>query len=418
MVRAISLCLCLIASLAVLANGLSTLFEDVSSPVSLSINPLNADARVNTVTEVLSAKGTDPLSKEEAERLVALLDTGLGLAPADSRFLSLKGIVEEQQGSIESARTRYRHALLLQPTEFQARLRSFLFALRDRDYGTAADHADILLRRWWTYFETISPYLPLVMADKTGFERLAGYTTPSPNIQRLIIAELIKKPETLKFGDRLIRFWKEQGVDDLWPLANRVTARQFVAKQYQEAHSLFFFMLQKTDDVAQLGYVYNDEFNAPITQNIFDWRFRKQPGVAHQQRTFLPPGSAKDEEPRSVLEIRFLNGTIRYRGVGQYLRLPPGRYALSVTHASQNLKLASVLSVAIACGRGRSAFWSSPIEPSNDGFKTLRAEFRVPAEGCVAQHLFFSTNRGALSWRERASGSFFLDRVSLELLGS
>ena len=392
-----------------MANAASNFLEFDASPAALVLNPLNNDARIAIASDALKSDGNDGF-----EETVDIVENGFELAPADARLLSLLGILAEKQGNADEARQYYDQALALLPTEFQALFRTLLMDIRAADFGSAAGKTELIARRWPDQWGLIESYLPILVASDDGFSAVAeNYLDTEPG-RRKIFGSLVSQKSGLSPAYKLLFEWRDRGITDLAWETNRLTYALLADGQGRVAHNLF---LQTLSDQQrkEAGYVFNGRFNLQLSGNPFDWSIKNQTGVSFQHVHEENRDRVANEPAR--LEIRFLGNPLQFKNVSQFLRLPAGRYEVSVSYSSHDLVTPKPIELTLECVEGSTRLAAIGIGQGSKDETIETANFTVPAANCDMARLQFENEFVALSWRNRFEGTIKLYEVKVVRLG-
>jgi len=396
----------LVVSLAVLANAFSRLVEKGSPELSLQANPLNTEASL--LIGAAAVGGADrPLNIKTHEAL----KIANRLAPADARFFSLLGVVEENNGNLKSARRFYDHALLLLPTEYQALVRTLLQDLTNGKSEEAAAKAELIVRRWSNNWQIFEPYVAALADDDRGLVALERKFEDFPAGRRKIIEALVNENRNLAAAYKLILKWHGNGVTPLHWEVNRLGGAMIRQKQLISAYELFA-NTRSAAEKDEIGYIYNGSFNLPSTGNPFEWRIRKQSGV--EVSTFR--GNHTDgQKPEfgSYVNLRFLGNPLQLRNVAQWLRLPPGNYRLDVIYAPTELRTPKPLRVVIDCIGSTNRTAIMDLAQGTSAPTTESLTFNVPESKCLLSKIEINNEFVALSWHNKFEGQIRLYDVRI-----
>lgn len=406
------LVLSLIVFLAVLASAASNFLTDANPDLALSFNPLNTQARINTLSRQLARK----LDSAELAELKIITTRGIKLDPKDARLYSLLGVINEQQGNYDSAQQLYLHSLKLLPTEIQALTRRFVFNVNAKKYVDAVSIADVILRRWNSQWKLIEPFMAGLLQDKAAYqEALTRFSKYDIGKNRLVIA-LSNSANSTIIARRLVKDWHSQGVENLRPVINNLTAKLISYGQYLSAYRLFL-LTQDDEEKAEAGYVYNSNFNLKPTGNLFDWQLIRQAGLSTQFKE-LRSENANNEAKSNAYEIRFLDAPTRFSKILQYLMLPPSKFTLKLVYSTSKLKTVKPINLQISCFKNGPALASLSFKPGSINKKIDEVQFKVPATGCKVLLLRLYNEKFVESWKNRYSGALFIHNISVSLDGA
>lgn len=395
----------LVVSLAVLANTRSGLYADRDPEHAVSINPLNAEARVR----MLTARLAEGASANNADAVRQIAMTGSVFEPADARFLSLIGLSDEAAGNNQEAQNYYEAALEVLPIEIQALGRRFVWQVGNGDFDQAVSTAETVYRRWPQYREIITPHLLQILSDPAGYQEIVNRFANLPGGPVWLINTLSVGPETALLVNRLLLEFNQRGQGDLRPAINRLTDRLFRWGYADAAYQLFLNTLNETEK-AENGYIFNGEFNLRPNGNMFDWKLRNQSGMDFSIID-LPSGT----ERQKALQVRFLDNPVRFNTAVMLTRLPPSRFTLTIDYATRSLRGPKPVRLVVDCINERKATELISIEFAIGGSseQVVSAEFAIPPVNCELQRLRLVNDNYVESWNNRYSGSLLLKSVKL-----
>lgn len=373
----------------------SQIAEQFNPDAALKINPLNDSARIAALVGGLQNATADK------QALAQVAQTGSALSPSDGSYLSLLGLIELDPSAPDQSQPRFSAALRITPTEIQALLHSFAYALSKNDSDLAIRHLSVISRRWPDQWSRVVPYLPALLATREGLAAAASVIGDNTESRRQMISSLTADPATTPLAANLLNAWKTRGVpaDELRRLTRNTSNALFKNEQYDQAYFLFRQMMdEEQEDIA--GYVHNGRFQQKPTGAMFDWVISAQTGA---RMTLGPSG----------LNIRFLDAPVRFSGLQQYLRLPPGSFSLRIDYSTLDLRAPKPLKFVLSCLPGPELA-QTELSAGTNATTTAQAAFTVPGTGCKAIRLSLANDFQALSWSNRYSGELSVHEVSVQ----
>ena len=413
--------ICVLATIAVALNTASIAIQSASPELSLKLNPMNAEARVNLAYARLETEGEAP----EPET-IDIINTGIVLSPIDARFYSLMGLTAEQSDDSENARLLYRHALKILPTEILALSNTMGMAFQAGDVSATIDQLEIIGRRWG-YWPAIEALFPELLQDQFAFSAVKERFANDPVLRTQLINALIASNEGLVYVSPLLLDWHKRKISGLEPLVNQVTSLLVSEDLGPEAYALFKGTIAKQASGSG-NLLHNGEFRDPVRGNRFDWQIRSQAGVDYESighRSEDDKASGKEATqpvPLSQrgLAIRFLGTPVRGGSVGQLIGLPAGSYELSVAYSATRLRVPKPLVLSVTCLVGRKSLERFVFEGEEVAPTEAKLSFAVPKADCPMQNVSVSLQATPNSWRKsyRYSGTLFLNRIAIVPAGS
>ena len=276
----------------------------------------------------------------------AAMDAALQLAPADRQTLLEAGAFYLRTGDVSRAMAALRHVVDLH-AEARAKVWPVLVAALDSGRLDAM-FADIARENpeWW----------PAFIGQACTGARNAGA------LHRLLDARTragnAGATERRCVIDRLQQ-------DGLWPQAYQAWLNGLPAA-----------------DRGRVGYLYNGDFERPLTDTGFDWRLVRQEGLLVDVQDAAGAGG------RHALRVEFANKRWNESPVLQNLLLAPGRYRFEGRGRTERLGSWLGVQWGVYCrsGRGASPRQLARAGPflATSGWDAWQVEFSVPAD-CPVQ---------------------------------
>lgn len=392
-----------IASLAILANALSVAFQNENPDISVWLNPLNVQARINLASKNLRGK-----NKPASSNVKNIIETGRKYAPLNAALISLDGIYHKNIGEIEKAQEHFSTSLAILPTEYHGLIHKFEYQFNNRQYVKALDILNIMSKRWPDRQNTFQHFIPAIVITQKGFEHASKLFDNSKQLRFLLISALVKNPATANLAVKLVENWNVGKDDNYWRLGNFITFKLIKRGQLNEANIAFRSFLKKNNQ-DDYEYIYNDKFEKQILSNPFDWSIRKQIGVGHNIKK-----KRIDGELETYLEIKFLGKPIQYRNITQLVRLPAGAYKLRTHYFTKDLITPKPIKLSINCYNSNSQLATYIFDSKNSKSRTGEIKFNVPSKNCDLAQLYFHTDFLAKSWRNKYSGILGIEKISIE----
>ena len=394
----------LIASLAIIANFSSDFFVGSNPDVALKLNPLKPNARL-IIAQNLVAKNLNSNEKtrslDEAQRH---LKVAMSLSPSDARSFGFMGVVQAQQGNADEALAHFHHAQNLSPAEFHSLLHMFLHNLQNNQFSEATERLSLIFKRWPSQIERIEPLLPLILTRPEGVQKLIEILPENPKGLMTLLDLTTKDPANIRLTVPLVQAWVKNDVEGSVGASNFVLSRMITARQYNLAY-FFYRSILPYRDQSDSAYVINGNFERSPSSSPFDWRIRDQAGVV----TTINTASGTEN---GYLEIRFLDSPVRYQGISQVVRLPPGRYTLSIDYETLGLKGPKPLEVYIRCLENSSLVEKMAFLDGTNVDARLELNVEIPTERCKLQKLSISSAPFAQSWQNRFDGLIRIKNVA------
>ncbi|MCX5576732.1 hypothetical protein [Kaistia terrae] len=389
----------LVLSLLVLVEGLSRSVETSAPQSALRLNPLNADARVASLSSALN--GQDEPQPDPAA-LVDDAKRGLWLAPVDARFLSLLGEVRQRQGDRAAAEQLFASAHRVSPTELHA-LSQLILAAGDRgDVVEAVGLLDVMLRRWPSELKGIESALPGLLASPEGHQAVLDVLQAAPPWRTRFLAALARSDAGLPLASSLLLNLSDSAAFPTPGEISTVVNGFLRAKRYDDAHRLFLLTLSDAD-FGRTGLVHNGRFDAAASPSPFNWQFAST-SAAEVRFDGAPPYAGAG--------VRFLNKPARDIRLRQTVLLGPGRYRLAAETSAVSLVVPRGLYWSVRCLTPSREIARIDVDPGTYRDRQISTEFEV--DDCAAQSVELRSGLVADSWVYRYSGRATFHSLGIE----
>lgn len=386
----------------VFSTGISNYLKLSAPDLAIAINPFHGDAFVNDIVGQLSS----PESADNLDQIRTQSGRLTVIATTDARGYSLLGETYLRAGDADQAKRQFETALRLSKTEINALQRSYGFLLQDGQITAALNRLDLISRRWPNRFSVFVPTLPFVLGTTEGYDKALDLLTQRPPWRARFLGELNRDPETVDLANRLLLdLHRLEGAAEPSEVGRTMQAL-INAKRYNLAHRLFLFT-QSEIDQANNGYVFNATFATQPSNRPFDWSLRDNAAVKVRWINDVQRDAGR-------LQIRFLGKPAKSLGISQYLRLPLGSYALSVSFSGTRLKLPKGLYLELQCINPGRVVARIAFPEAKSINQTLSQAFSVDAESCGLFRIRIVTDLIAESFRYRYGGTLNLHEVRID----
>ena len=302
--------------------------------------------------------------------------------PSDHVALAILARVLEQQGHVADARTAMNEALRLAPADRQTLIEAGAFHLRA---GDAMQAMPYLRRAADLYPEAragLWPAFVAVLDDRRTDAYFADIARDSPEWWPEFFGYACAKARNADALQKLLGARANAGTaganerrclvdrmqrDNLWPGAYQAWLNSLPEPERQ-----------------RIGYVYNGDFERPISNLGFDWTIPAQDGVFVAARPVAGAGGQR------ALEVEFVNKRWSVPPAQQYLMLVPGKYRFEGRGRADRLQTWLGVQWGLYClpDGGRAARQLARTGPflGTSGWEGWREDFAVPAD-CPVQLL-------------------------------
>lgn len=398
--------ICAIASFAILVNAAANFLEENSPEISVGLNPFNTNARIRLILEQLATA-----ENGNYDEVTQSIQEGMSKAPIDARLISLDGLIAETSSGIDSALPKYAKSLAILPTEFQALLRMISYQYAENSHVKALNLINGFIRRWPKKGNQVEAFIPALTSSDEGFKRANVLFETSAPMRILLISALAKNPDTLSIATKLVQHSSKKDKKEIWRLGNFIVDKLFKEKRYKQAYLVFRSFLSSTE-LARAKYVYNENFDSKPSGSIFDWRFRKQAGVTNEIKALN--NSPNSDDKSNILEIKFHNTPLQYRGPSQQLVLSAGAHILNINYESRNLKTPKPVKVDLKCLQKRDPLATYEFNGLDSEKQSVSLSFFVPSTSCDLVTLSIGTDFVAKSWSNLFSGILNIYKISVQ----
>lgn len=321
-------------------------------------------------------------SPPEADASDARWRARLAQNPTDYAALVMLALELERQGGITDARDAMREALRLAPTNEHTLLEAAAFYMRVGEETQALATLRRAVDLYPSVVGTAWPAFAAILNDGRSDEFFAGVVRDNPSWWPGFFTYACQTGARTDALQRLLAMRETAGtaaVDERRCLIGRLQRES----RWVDAHQVWLNGLPR-ERRQRIGYVFNGDFEAPISNVGFDWTVAAQSGVTVEAHGIDGAGG------RRALHIEFVRKRWAGPPVQQYLMLFPGRHRLEGRVRADGLDTWLGVQWGIYC----------LVKPGADGrqlarsdrflgtapWAEFREEFTVP-DGCPAQVL-------------------------------
>lgn len=310
--------------------------------------------------------------------VAGLARRALAANPLETRALVLLALAAEAE---EDDRRAVRLVSLAGARTLRdATAHSWLFELsfRQGDYVAALTHADLILRVHPRLRETVLPALMALASRPAGRGAIVARLETAPPWRSWFLKEYSRQAadpsEPTPVYMALQSASRPPASAELSPHLDRLIE----AGRIDQARLVWLASLP--DQPASHDWLYNGDFEHPVTNLPFDWMIGRVRGAEIKVEA-SPMGNGQ------ALRVQFGKGRVGFRHVRKLLTLPPGRYSLRGRAMAVDLRHQRGINWRLACAEdGGETLVSTPRIGG-----TVKIEFAdpfaVPSENCRAQWL-------------------------------
>jgi len=345
-----------------------------ASPVPGQSAPAAKDGDTNIIAK-LSAK------PEEQAQLSAWAKAALRKDPLNAQAFRILGQVAASESNEKLTGSFMQAASRRSLRESAAIYWIMLKAYEERDYRTAIDLADILLRTRPNSAQYVVPVLGKIAETENDGGELQRLLAANPPWRREFLDRLPANITDARTPLKIMLGLKDSPVppsaDDLKRYLNFLTSKGF--------HELAYYawlQFLPPEELGKVGLLYNGDFESTPSGLPFDWTFKEGAGVS------IKIDERSDSEGGKALVLDFGAGRVSELGVTQLVTLPPGHYRFE---GRTNIDVVSQrgLQWRITCSnKAKTRIAESPVARGfSKDWESFAFPFTVPDEDCRAQYV-------------------------------
>lgn len=302
--------------------------------------------------------------------------------PSDHVALVLLARVLEQQGKVADARATMSEALRLAPADRQTLIEAGAFHLRA---GDAAQAMPYLRRAADLYPDAragLWPAFVAVLDDRRSDAWFADIARDNPEWWPGFFDHACAKARNADALQKMLGARADAGTagaNERRCLIERLQREN----QWPGAYQAWLNSLPQRER-QRIGYVYNGDFELPISNLGFDWTIPAQDGV------FVAGRPVEGAGGQLALKVEFVNKRWSLPPAQQYVMLAPGRYRFEGRGRADGLQTWLGVQWGLYClpdgARGARQLARSGPFLATSGWEAWREDFAVPAD-CPVQLL-------------------------------
>ena len=254
----------------------------------------------------------------------------------------------------------------------------FQLSLRQGDYAAALSHADPILRVHPRLRGTMLPALMAMASSPAGRGAIVARLATAPPWRSWFLKEYSRQAadpsEPTPVYLALQSTPRPPASAELAPHLDRLIA----AGRIDQARLVWLASLP--DQPASHDWLYNGDFQHPVTNLPFDWMIGRVRGAEIKVEA-SPMGEGQ------ALRVQFGKGRVDFRHVRKLLTLPPGSYLLRGRAMAVDLRHRRGINWRLACAEDGGETLVSTPRISGTVTIEFAEPFAVPSENCRAQRL-------------------------------
>ncbi len=338
-----------------------------------------SQAEVVKHLELRRARLRDEASIEDLARNAVLAN------PLNPQALRLLGEISEArsagQGTSPSVVYDFMHAAArISGREAVAVEWMFRFAMKRKDYGTAMQFADKLLRAYPDIVAPFAPSLAVILDDKAVGEDLVALLGRNPPWREHFVLGLMPAIADARAPLHLFLRLKATAHP---PTTTELRSYMLFLAHHKRFELAYYTWLQflPSDQLKRAGFLFNGSFESDPSGLPFDWSISHGRGV-NVEFVRAAPGDVTRH-----LRVAFGEGRAELHGIAQVVLLSAGRYRFK-SQFKGNMVGRRGLEWRVQCAEEPNNLGRRAIPLGSTRFWTsVDLEFIVPETGCRAQRV-------------------------------
>ncbi|MGC1861163.1 MAG: hypothetical protein WA733_08600 [Methylocystis sp.] len=342
---------------------------------ALSLNSSDPSALVALAEKpILFDKNHSTNSLNEAR---GRLEEALSEFPLNARALRLLGQSLARTGDDAKATKAMQTAARYSSQELIAVDWTMRSSFRERDYHSAANYADVLLRVQADLYEFAAPILGRMAEDEVGKKEIVKLLAADPPWRWRFFGGLGITVTNARAPLELLLSLKET---DAPPRPDELQA--YIGFLFQHKYYKFAYFVWRQflppDQLANTGLLFNGGFETKPSGVLFDWKLEQADGA------FVDIAPRPDSPDKNALSVEFGQGRVNFGGVWEMVILPPGAYRLTGSYEG-NVTGRRGMQWSVLCLGGSAIGESQMILGTFPEETRFDFDFKVPPTGCEVQ---------------------------------
>jgi tetratricopeptide (TPR) repeat protein len=359
---------------------------------ALRIDPDHPQALLQLAWKQLG-RGENDAASATARRLLAV-------EPGQGDAFAVLTLAAMRRGDAD-AQALARIALQRAPRNRDLRATEAAALLKQGDLPAAMAQIDALLRLSPARGQTLFPALVQQAQDQRFADALGAVLAQDPP-WRPAFLRILNKDASSVAVDRIYG-WLQQHGELSKDETGRWLDRMLADGRWGDAYAHWVGTLGK--DAGRLAPVHDGGFGQDPSGQGFGWRNAPVRGVF----TDIEAGAGPDGS--RAAHLHFIGRPVARGNLRQALLLAPGRFRLSLKARSDFLRSDQGLQWIVRCERGPTIA-ELDVPDGNAAWRTLSADFEVPAERCAGQWLELR-NPAVRGTAQKVSGDLWIDDVAI-----
>ncbi|MET0195151.1 MAG: hypothetical protein ABW200_17460 [Hyphomicrobiaceae bacterium] len=352
--------------------------------------------------ERLPSNAGDP---ELRRQVSALAQTALAQDPMNARALRILGQVADA-ASEEAAASK-----LMQAAAQRSRRESVAIfwlmreSFEQKDFATAVQHADVLLRTRPQVAPQVTPTLARIAEHKDASSELRQMLATNPPWRASFFSTLMRNITDARTPLDLLLSLKDTPTPP-----TSAELREYLAllmrNQFHELAYYVWLQFLPQEQLASAGLLFNGDFESRPSGLPFDWVITAGSGVT------IDLARRPDDAGQRALLVEFGHGRADFRGVAQYVMLAPGSYVLKGQYRGQLVGRRGLEWRINCAGAELPIAKTAMVTGVVPAWTEFSVAFTVPDADCRAQQVRLALDARSAS-EQLVTGSIWYDKLQI-----
>jgi hypothetical protein len=335
----------------------------------------------------------------------ALAQTALAQDPMNARALRILGQIADAANEEAAASKLMQAAVDRSRRESVAVFWLMRESFERKDFATAVQHADVLLRTRPQVAPQVTPTLARIAEHKDAGPELKNMLATNPPWRAAFFSSLMRNITDARTPLDLLL-----GIKDTPTPPTTAELREYLAllmrNQFHELAYYVWLQFLPQEQLASAGLLFNGDFESRPSGLPFDWVISAGSGVA------IDLARRQDDAGQRALLVEFGHGRADFRGVAQYVMLAPGNYVLKGQYRGQLVGRRG-LEWRISCaGAELPIAKTTMVTGSVPAWTEFSVAFTVPDADCRAQQVRLALDARSAS-EQLVTGSIWYDKLQV-----
>ena len=335
----------------------------------------------------------------------ALAQTALAQDPMNARALRILGQIADAANEEAVASKLMQAAARRSRRESVAVFWLMRESFDHKDFATAVRHADVLLRTRPQVAPQVAPTLARIAENKDASPEIKKMLAANPPWRASFFSTLMNNITDARTPLDLLLSLKDTPTPPTTAELRGYLALLMRNHFYELAYYVWLQFLPQ-EQLASAGLLFNGDFESRPSGLPFDWVITAGSGVTIDLAR--RPG---DGGQRALL-VEFGHGRADFRGIAQYVMLPPGSYVLKGQYRGQLVGRRG-LEWRISCAGADSPLAKTAmVTGAVPAWTEFSVAFAVPDADCRAQQVRLALDARSAS-EQLVTGSIWYDKLQI-----